>query len=175
MSVHPTFACDGGPHLLLPVALGPAWRGTPESGDILDPSSDYGRACAVSDAIAVIRVGTGQAVVLGGSPPLSSWTLATDPLSFVVFVLTDWVVDDLSELLGPATSELSAARFLETGLLWDVPAGGAALLFAGDQLAAPVYEPLHLAIAPGHYRISAAHYESHLGSLETFRFLNGGT
>ena len=175
MNVFPLFACDGGPHLLLPVSLGPAWRGTAATEDVLDPSSDYGRACAAAEPISIIPVADGQAVVLGGSPPMSSWAFASDPSHFVVFVLHDWNTDDPDLLLAAAHVDLPAAPLTDTTLQWHVPFEGAALLFAGDRLTDPVYEPLHLPIAAGHYHISAADYDSHLGALTAYLFFHAGT
>ena len=66
-------ACDGGPHMLLPVALSGQWKGVTSMLNPLDPKTDYGRACAAVETsqMAVVSVGGGQALVFQ-DPPLSS-------------------------------------------------------------------------------------------------------
>src|SRR5688572_8042554 len=79
-------SCDGGPHLLLPTELVDAWEGTqpPSDGRVvsarfrysMDPratATDYDLACDVEGVLALIPVGAGQGLVLGGEVPMSTW------------------------------------------------------------------------------------------------------
>ena len=64
----------GGPLLLVPASLVRSWRGYDRSDlDPLDPSHDYGRACAVTEEIEPIQIGPGRGLVLGDAPDITTW------------------------------------------------------------------------------------------------------
>jgi hypothetical protein len=55
-------ACDGGPHLFAPRDLAASWHAT---------EAEYAAACAVSDVLGMIPVGSGFGLVLGDEVPMS--------------------------------------------------------------------------------------------------------
>jgi hypothetical protein len=80
---------NGGPLLLLPVDLLPAWDGIrpPADGREIvgrfrwNPEGrpcDYDRACDVDDYIAPIPVGGGHGLVLGDIPAATAWLASAD-------------------------------------------------------------------------------------------------
>lgn len=81
----PWVVSNGGPLLLLPAALLPAWSGTevPADGRVLqtrfrwDPDapapSDYDRACDVAGYAGVLDVADGWGLVLGDEPNSTRW------------------------------------------------------------------------------------------------------
>lgn len=87
---------NGGPIVVLPNNLLNQWKGQENNNGI----SDYSRACAVSDYILQISIGTGFGLVLGGDP--CPTTVFTSPMSGHL-VIARWVW---------AESDESAQKFL---------------------------------------------------------------
>lgn len=95
-------------------------------------AKDYGRACAVSDAVtAVLRVADGEALVLGPSPPMTAWADADDGSGVVeVYILESWGTDDLDALVDRLREVPASAS--RGSVEWTMPDGGVVLMFAGD-------------------------------------------
>jgi Immunity protein 21 len=168
------FVCDGGPHLVLPVALAASWAGVdPDAKDPLDPSTDYGRAYAVPAPIGRMVVGEGTALVLGHAPPISAWSESIEPGSVDLFVLDHWSVRDLDSLLD-RTRAKPTASLRDTRIIWDVPEGGAYLMFAGDSGAHPVFEPLRIPLAAGRHSVLKGTLKAVEGTVSLFRLTRLG-
>jgi hypothetical protein len=164
-------ACDGGPHLLLPVALAPLWRGVdPTVENVLDPAPDYGRACAVPPPIGAINVGAGEGLVLGESPPISAWAPSLESGGVDLFVLQEWSDTELDSLLLRAR-EIHSTALHDTRTWWCLQDGGAYLMFAGDTVDAPVYELLHVPLRKGRYVVKAGQLDDNEGVVEVFRLV----
>jgi hypothetical protein len=131
------FACDGGPHLLLPRAFASEWKGVENPDDVLDPTTDYGRACAASDAVTAIEVADGQALVLGQSPPMTAWAHACKGKGVEVYILESWGTGELDALIDQLREAPASAS--QGSLEWVVPDGGVVLMFAGDTVERTVY------------------------------------
>jgi hypothetical protein len=73
-------AADGGPHMFLPAEAASKWKGV-SAFRIMDPDTDYGRACAatVNRPMALIAVGRAKAVVFA-DPPMTAWGVSADGL-----------------------------------------------------------------------------------------------
>lgn len=102
---------NGGPLVLLEAGLLPAWKGLTNVKDPLDPATDYGRACAVSDYVGVIPLGQGvQAVVLGGDPTLpATW----GSLRGALFLARTYAGDEAPQLAAwPASLGIAHAAAL---------------------------------------------------------------
>ncbi len=140
---------EGGPQILLPNYLRGRWRGLPLNADPLDPSTDYGRACALTDDVGLLPVGAGQTLVLGQSPPMVAWSPRSPAGAQDVFILESWMVD-LDALLDAV---LAAAVFRETGRSWKISEPGASLCWAGDDPANPIVSPIEIPLAAGDYHI----------------------
>ena len=166
------FCCDGGPHLLLPSALASEWMGVENPDDVLDPATDYGRACAASDkGIALLPVGDGHALVLGPTPPMTAWTVAPDG-SIEVYILESWSTDDLDALIDEARAAPPSSS--PGALQWRVPDGGAILMFAGDTVDAAAYGTMPIPLQAGLYRVESDARVMELGSAMALRLLRVG-
>jgi Immunity protein 21 len=163
------FACDGGPHLLLPSALASEWKGVENPDDVLDPTTDYGRACAASDeGIALLPVGDGHALVLGPNPPMTAWTTAPDG-SIEVYIVETWSTGDLDALIDEARA---AASWPSTDAIqWRAPEGGVVLMFAGDTVDAAAYGAMPIPLPAGLYRVERDARVTELGSVTAVRLL----
>jgi hypothetical protein len=146
---------EGGPHILLPNYLRTEWRGYQVSRHPLDPSTDYGRACAVPGDFGLIRVGAGHALILGQSPPMIAWSPESPAGTQNLFILKSWEGLDLDSLLDTV---LASADFRSTGLQWTIPEPGAALYFAGDDLEKPVAGRLDVPVPAGTYNLLSSKY-----------------
>ncbi len=92
-------ACDGGPHIILPMAVSAKWKGHKIiMTNPLDPSTDYGRACAVTGDWGVISVAGSNALVLS-DPPMSAFKPDYNESPVDIYVLYAWSSIDLDELL----------------------------------------------------------------------------
>ena len=154
-------ACDGGPHIVLPLALAASWAGLRlEASDVLDPSTDFGRACAVQGDAALIAVGAGYALALGNNPPMTASHALSDGSGIDLVVLQEWHTDDLDSLVDTARI---AATSIES-FRWVVPDGGAALMFAGDEIDKSVAGVLPVPIRGGLHAVSVASIDLELGA-----------
>jgi hypothetical protein len=108
---------EGGPHIILPESLKKAWKGHAMAFDPLDPSTDYGRACAVTGDFGLIPVGSGHALVLAQSPPMVAWSPLSSTDTIDVFILKSWFGMDLDSLVD-ATME--TAELKDTGETWQI-------------------------------------------------------
>lgn len=165
MSEFHYFACDGGPHLVLPVSARLLWRGVSDCYDPLDPNTDYARACSVEPPAGLISVGTEQALVLAGSPPMSAWSGATDQGDVFVHVFESWSNPDLDSLARSAMRAIPADNLADTGLRWTVGEGGLILMFAGDIPGKSAYGEVPIPAPPGQYRVCTGNYEGDAGKL----------
>jgi hypothetical protein len=151
-------ACDGGPHLILPGSLSKAWKGVRSMSDVIDPASDYGRACAAvkNQRMALVPVGTGQAIVLQG-PPLSAW--GRSPEGWVdVYYLESWKDTDLDALIGRAVAATPSAAMKGTDQTIKLEEPGLILLYAGDRPGDGAYGQHPIPIDAGSYRVIEGQY-----------------
>lgn len=159
------FCCDGGPHMVLPVALSASWGGV-DFEDILNPESDYGRACAVADPIAPIQLNSGAVLILGQSPAMSAWSRSSDS-EVNLFVLEAWQTDDIAALLTEA-AKTQTLRNME--FQWEVPApGDAYLMYAGDTVESAAYGHSLIPLPAGTYNLSEAIFENSDGRVHVFK------
>ena len=63
---------EGGPHIVLPNSVASNWAGHAIAEDVLDPSTDYGRACQIQSQYGFLSVGGVDALVFS-NPPLAAW------------------------------------------------------------------------------------------------------
>jgi hypothetical protein len=162
------FACDGGPHVVLPFSLRGEWSGAGMDYDPADESSDYARACAVRKAAALIAVGKGHALVLGGSPPVSAWGILPDRKTVCFYVFDEWKSEDLDALARKAVSEIPAGKMVDTRYQWALKAEPLALMFAGDIPGRAVYGEQKVPVKAGTYRILKGRYEGDRGKVSFF-------
>ncbi len=158
------FACDGGPHLLLPNSERDAWRGVGPDFDTSDSSTDYARAGAVEPPMGLISVGKSQALVLAGNPPLSGWGGKVEQGRVFVHVFETWSGADMDSL-SSAAEATAAEEITDTGWHWTLAQGGVTLMFAGDTPGRSVYGEVSIPIPSGKYKIYKGHYEGDLGKV----------
>jgi len=152
-------ACDGGPHLVLPRELSPQWKGGGSIAAVLNPKSDYGRACAAtaSRQMNLITVGAGQAMVLA-NPPLSAW--GHSPEGWVdIYYLNAWPDTNTDSMLKRAVSATPTSAMTDTGKTIALTQPGLILLFAGDKPGRTAYGEYPIPIDPGSYQILEGHYK----------------
>lgn len=138
-------ACDGGPHLLLPLSLRDVWCGTeaPRDGrvvearfrwtmDLAAPASDYDAACDVADAVGVIAVAGHQAVVLGDEVPLSTWLPCAAFDGGVLVVVHNAGMGPVDATVRAAAALLTLDHFGPTGLTFMLDQPGCVLCAACD-------------------------------------------
>jgi hypothetical protein len=149
---------NGGPLLLLPIAQRPMWHGTDAGvaqslGDADRPLSDYDRACAVADYTGVIRVGGAEALVLGDEPNDTTWI----PLGRGG-ILVRWVYAEGDEQAAAALASIPPDIDWEPAGTFAVAASPLELFDSAESGAEPLGERLHIALAPGDYKIARANY-----------------
>jgi Immunity protein 21 len=160
--------CDGGPHLVLPHSARRRWKGV--EGDLLD--SDYGRACSVASPIGLISVGQAQALVIAGSPPMSTWgPTPREKRGVDLYVLHSWKSVNLDALVRSAAADTPMDEMVDTGLRWMIGDGGATLMSAGDRPEDPVYGEVSIPISAGTFSILEGRYEAPNGQLSIFRLI----
>jgi hypothetical protein len=145
---------DGGPHVVLPTAVAQSWRGHEStSDDLLDPASDYGRACQIEQPYGFIDVGSARALVLP-DPPLVAWDprSAAEPL---FFVLLGWDTDDTDGLLDRAKTK-TELRDME--VTWVIPEDGVRVIYAGDDPDGTVGGRIDIPMAAGSYALFKGEY-----------------
>lgn len=92
---------NGGPLLLLDAASAPHWRGATNLDEPLDPSTDYGRACAAiedagADLLGVVTIADTVGLVLGDDPTLpASWCILDGDLVVVRTFASDKITPQL--------------------------------------------------------------------------------
>jgi len=147
---------DGGPHILLPLAVAAKWKGSRiNMVNPLDPKTDYGRACSIKGEWELIDVAGMPALVLA-DPPMSACSRSSGTNELNVFVLHAWEKDDLDSLLDRASSQ---ASLTETKAIMRFDEKGAALIFAGDKPGETVYGEARVALEPGQYRLFTGRYK----------------
>lgn len=159
------FACDGGPHLVLPASARAFWRGVGANYDPLDPNTDYARACGVEPPTGLIPVGTEQALVLAGSPPMSAWSGVPEQGSICLHIFRSWSNPNLDSLASAAVEALPADKLTDTGLRWTVRERGLVLMFAGDIPGKSAYGELPIPVPEGTYVIHTGNYEGDAGKV----------
>lgn len=153
MEKYEYLACDGGPHLVIPTRLLPAWHGSRINlTNPLDPATDYGRACAIKGKFALITVGSGKALVLA-DPPMSTWTRISDGGQLAIVVLNGWGDMNLDGLVDRALADLPADKMTDTGERWSIEGSELTHLYAGDEAAKSVYGVYSMPVESSTYRI----------------------
>jgi hypothetical protein len=165
------FNCDGGPHLLLPRSLLRHWRGARNPMDVLDPKTDYGRACAVLPPMGLIPVGDGQAVVLAGNISMTGWRHSAEQQGVDLYVPDYLTASGPDELVVAAMDTLGHDIIFDTGLRLILKKAGLVLMFAGDVSGNAAYGEMSITTFLGIYRILKAHYRGPEGSLWMFRLV----
>jgi len=162
------FASDGGPHIVLPDSARGAWKGVGDNYDVLDPSTDYGRACLVKEPVGLLSVGNQQALVLAGSPPMSGWRRESDAIVDLL-VFDGWGEEGPEALAEPIIPKLRSSDFADTGLRWTVEDDGATLMSAADRPGGGAYGEVPVPLRSGTYSVLQARYEGDEGAFWVFR------
>ena len=158
MNQYPYLAADGGPHMLLPVDVAAAWSGVTSPASVLNPKSDYGRACAATTpaGIAAIPVGSGSALVLS-DPPMTAWGKSADGL-VEIYKLNSWKGMNLDALVVRATAAFPTSALTDTGIKLHLESPDAFLLFAGDTPTSSAYGVYRVPLAAGTYHVLSGSY-----------------
>jgi hypothetical protein len=175
MNQHSYLAADGGPHMLLPVAVAPSWSGASSMAAALNPKSDYGRACAATTSaqMAAIAVGPGSALVFS-NPPMTAWGTSADGL-VEVYDLKGWAGTNLDALIGRATSSLPTASLTDTGIKLHLEVPDVFLLYAGDTPSSTAYGVHRIPLPAGTYRVLSGTYNGPGESVAVYRLQRAGT
>lgn len=153
-------ACDGGPHLVLPSELSKQWKGAGSPLAVLNPLSDYRRACdaVTNQHMALITVGSGQAMVLA-DPPLSAW--GRSPEGWIdIYYLDGWSDTDTDAMVKRAVAATPTSAMTDSGKMMTLTKPGLILLFAGDKPGNTAYGEFSIPIDPGAYRILEGRYKN---------------
>jgi hypothetical protein len=169
MSKYPYLAADGGPHLLLPAQAAGNWTGAPTMLAVMNPASDYGRACAAvkNKQMALIPVGSASAVVFA-DPPMTAWGKSADGLA-EVYYLKSWTGMDLDALIAKASAALPTASLTDSGSTLQFDKPDAFLLFAGDTPSNVAYALHRVAVPVGTYKILVGSYSGQGESVTVYR------
>lgn len=151
---------------MLPVLVARDWRGVSREGSVLDPNTDYGRACAITRPIGVLQVAGAEAVVFGPSPPMSAWGPSSDNRGTDVFIIEDWATDEVDSLLSVASH---ATELQDTHIVWRLPEGGVYLMSAADTATDPSYEPKWIPLPEGRCSIVTATVTNADGTVTLYR------
>ncbi len=165
----PYLTCDGGPHLILPASVGSRWQGVTSIANPLDPSTDYGRACAAiqSARMALIPVGGLQAMVLK-DPPMSAW--GKSPEGWIdIYCLETWSDQDLDSMIKRAVAAVATSEMTGTGKTVRLDAPGMILMYAGDRPGSVVYGEHAIAIAAGEYDVLEGNYKTAKEEVRIYR------
>jgi hypothetical protein len=169
MTRYAYLAADGGPHLLLPAQAAGNWTGAPSMLAVMNPSSDYGRACAATanKQMALIPVGSASAIVFA-NPPMTAWGKSAD--GFVeVYYLKAWTSTDLDALIAKATAALPTASLTDSGTTLRLDQPDAFLLFAGDTPSNVAYGVHRVTVPVGTYKILVGTYSGLGQSVTVYR------
>jgi hypothetical protein len=120
---------EGGPRIVLPQSLEASWKGHEMAFNPLDPSTDYGRACAISGDFGLISVGEGHALVLAGSPPMVAWSPFSTADEIDIVILKEWSDEDLDALVDATVEN---ADLQATNQTWAIKDDTLGLYYAGD-------------------------------------------
>jgi len=174
MSKYPYLAADGGPHILLPAEAAGAWTGAPSIGAVVNPNSDYGRACAATTNAqwALIPVGSTCAIVFA-DPPMTAWGQSADGLT-EVYYLKSWNAMNLDALIARATAALATASLTESGKSLQFREPDAFLLFAGDSPKSAAYGVHRVTVPAGNYKILVGTYSAAGESVTVYRLKPAG-
>ncbi|MDD5139649.1 MAG: Imm21 family immunity protein [Verrucomicrobiales bacterium] len=159
MSEFEYLASDGGPHLVLPKELSGKWKGSSGFFFLLSSKNDYARACAATtnQLMALLPVGTGQAIVLG-NPPLSAW--GHSPEGWIdIYNLQAWADTNTDALIKHAVTNTPTNGMKDSGKAIKLNQPGLVLLFAGDKPGNTAYGEHAIPIDAGSYRILEGHYK----------------
>ena len=175
MTKYQYLAADGGPHMLLPACVAANWRGVSSMTDVLNPSSDYGRACAATakTPIALIPVAGSSAIVFA-NPPMTAWGTSSDGL-IEVYVLQSWTGTNLDALIDTATASLSTASMKDLGPVLHFTGSDAFLLYAGDTPNSTAYGVHRIPIPAGTYRLLTGTYSANGASVTICRLKRQGS
>ena len=146
---------EGGPHIVLPNSVASAWAGDKIGANPLDPDSDYGRACAIEDRFGFIEVDGKQALVFD-SPPLVAWDPESTNSQHYFFVLWAWASVDTDDLLDRAKTDTEMSP---TETIWEVPEGGARMIFAGDDPSGTIVGRINIPNLAGRYQLHTGEYD----------------
>ena len=124
------------------------------AADILAPETDYGRACQIQSPFGFISVGGVDALVFS-DPPLAAWDLSSTPEEHYFFVLLGWNSVDTDALIDRAKAH---AILTATDQCWDVPEGGARMIFAGDDSDGSIVGRIDIPSLAGKYNLSTGVY-----------------
>jgi len=174
MSKYPYLAADGGPHMLLPVAVANSWTGAGSVTAAMSPKSDYGRACAATANVKMttIPVGTSSAMIFQ-DPPMTAWGTSSDGL-VEIYYLEDWSTTNLDALISKATAALPTASLTDSGKTISLSEPDAFLLFAGDTPTAVSYDLHRVTIPAGKYKILIGTYSAARESATVYRLKPAG-
>jgi hypothetical protein len=158
MNKYAYVSADGGPHMLLPVQAALAWTGVSSAAAVMDPKSDYGRACAATTNVqmASIAVGSTRALVFA-DPPMTAWGTSADGL-VEIYYLDSWTGMNLDGLIDKATAALPTGAMTKTAATFTMSQPDAFLLFAGDTPDSSAYGVERVTIAPGTYNVFTGTY-----------------
>jgi hypothetical protein len=160
-------AADGGPHILLPDELRGAWRG----GNGISTSDDYARAGKVTGSFGLIPVGSGQGLVLAGSPGMAAIATRSDGRGADVIVLESWTSDNLDALIDESLAALPTGKLTDTKKTLTITASGATLIFAGDRPGNTAYGEERIKLEPGPYALHEGRHKSNMGELVLCRLV----
>ncbi|MEZ6052000.1 MAG: hypothetical protein R3C02_11515 [Planctomycetaceae bacterium] len=170
MKKYEYLVCDGGPHLALPAELSGDWKGAPSISAVTNPSSDYGRAMTATsaDPIALITVGSGEAIVLQ-DPPMTAWGNPTEE-GVDLYQLLDWRTMKLDDLIDQAVATTPTLSMSDTGLSVSLTEPDLVLLFAGDRPGDTAYGEYRIPLSSGNYRILEGRFSDPAsGTLNIYR------
>ena len=175
MSKYAYLAADGGPHMLLPAEASALWTGASSMAAVVNPKSDYGRACAatVNAQMAVIPVGATSALVFS-DPPMTAWGTSTDGL-VEIYYLDAWTNTNLDALVAKATASLTTASMTDSGTVFQLNEPDAYLLYAGDTPTSTAYGVHRVTIPAGKYKVMTGTYTAKGESVTVYRLKPAGT
>jgi len=148
---------EGGPHIILPFSLRSHWKGYEGQENPLDPSHDYGRACAIADRFALMQVGNGQGLVLAQSPPMVAWSPQSSTAAIDLFILESWSSVELDLLLDET---IKSARLENTGKTWNIQDEKLGMYYAGDNPLDIVAGEIQIPCQRGTYELWTYNYKN---------------
>jgi hypothetical protein len=169
MSKYAYVVADGGPHMLLPAEAAGAWSGAASMLAVVNPKSDYGRACAATAnaQMGVIAVGSANALVFA-DPPMTAWGVSADGM-VEIYYLKSWSGTNLDALIDKATAALPRASLAKSGTVLQFREPDAFLLFAGDTPTSTAYGVERVKISVGKYDVLVGTYSANGESVTVYR------